>query len=133
MDKSDLEDERIISKEEGEELANCFGLRHFETSAKQNINITETMNFLLETIIDRMEKYSQLTGAPVGQKKRKDNANINDSLTTKEQTIIKLDSNRLISSRRSASKTKRSLNSSVSNNDPNNSSVISEYLPDCCT
>ena len=37
--KSDLEEQRKISKDEGEELADSFGLSFFETSAKNNVNV----------------------------------------------------------------------------------------------
>ena len=35
--KCDLEDRRKVSKEEGEEIANTFGIPYLETSAKSNI------------------------------------------------------------------------------------------------
>ncbi|KAL7721218.1 small monomeric GTPase [Entamoeba marina] len=39
--KCDLEDQRVISKEEGEELAKSFGMSFFETSAAKRINVEE--------------------------------------------------------------------------------------------
>ena len=37
--KSDMEDERVISFERGKQLADSLGLEFFETSAKENINV----------------------------------------------------------------------------------------------
>lgn len=37
--KSDMEDERVISYERGKQLADSLGLQFFETSAKENINV----------------------------------------------------------------------------------------------
>jgi len=39
--KSDLEDQRVVNKEEGETLANEWGAPYFETSAKLNSGINE--------------------------------------------------------------------------------------------
>jgi 50S ribosomal subunit-associated GTPase HflX len=39
--KIDLEEERVVSLEEGRELAKKYRLSHFETSAKTNHNINE--------------------------------------------------------------------------------------------
>ena len=42
--KADLEDDRFISKEEGMAVADELGggrIKHFETSAKNNTNVTE--------------------------------------------------------------------------------------------
>ena len=37
--KCDLEEERVVTKEEGEDLAASYNLPFFESSAKANINI----------------------------------------------------------------------------------------------
>lgn len=37
--KSDMEDKREITKEEGEELAKYYGIEFMETSAKDTVNI----------------------------------------------------------------------------------------------
>jgi hypothetical protein len=42
--KSDLENDRIISKEQGKEMADelgCGRIMHYETSAKNKIGVTE--------------------------------------------------------------------------------------------
>ena len=40
--KIDLAEERTVSTEEGKELAEVFQLNFIETSAKENINVTQT-------------------------------------------------------------------------------------------
>ena len=47
--KCDLENDRVISKEQGKEAANEWGggaIGHYETSAKSNINVTEVIIFI---------------------------------------------------------------------------------------
>ena len=39
--KCDLKDQRLVSKEEGELLANSLGISFLETSAKEKINVTK--------------------------------------------------------------------------------------------
>ena len=50
--KTDLEEQRKITKEAGESLANKYGIKFFEVSAKDNININDlfldTAKILLE-------------------------------------------------------------------------------------
>ncbi|KAH0788505.1 small GTP-binding protein [Histomonas meleagridis] len=49
--KCDLEDKRVISKIEGEELAGKFGASFFETSALSNLNIEEAFVTLARQIV----------------------------------------------------------------------------------
>jgi len=42
--KSDLEDERVVGKHQGESLARSFGCTFLETSAKFEINVNEVRN-----------------------------------------------------------------------------------------
>ena len=49
--KCDLEEDRVISKEEGEELAKKYGLSFYETSNKDNINIEESCLDLINKAI----------------------------------------------------------------------------------
>ena len=51
--KTDLEDQRKIIKEEGESLAKKYGINFFEVSAKDNINIEQ---LFLETVKSLLEK-----------------------------------------------------------------------------
>lgn len=48
--KADLEDDRIISNEEGESLAEEYGMTYFEGSAKADLNVAETFYHLAKTI-----------------------------------------------------------------------------------
>jgi Ras-related protein Rab-8A len=49
-------DNREVSKEEGEALGKEFGLRYYETSALNNLNIEETFSYLSEEIIKLKDK-----------------------------------------------------------------------------
>ena len=40
--KCDLEDRRKVTREEGEEIANSFGIPYIETSAKSNMCVEES-------------------------------------------------------------------------------------------
>ena len=48
--KSDLIDQRVITKEEAEKFANEKNICFFETSAKENINLKEAFNKIIELI-----------------------------------------------------------------------------------
>lgn len=48
--KCDLENERMITREEGEHLANIFQCPYFETSAKLRLNIDESLFTLVRQI-----------------------------------------------------------------------------------
>lgn len=50
------EEERQVSKKEGEELAAKYGISHFETSAKENINILEVFKKLAESMRGRLKE-----------------------------------------------------------------------------
>jgi len=50
--KVDLEDKRVVSREEGEELATQYRCPYMETSAKTRVNVPE----MIETIIKEVEK-----------------------------------------------------------------------------
>lgn len=56
--KSDLNYERSVSFEEGEELARQFGCKFLETSAKQGINVDQAFHDLVRAIRDK-EKPSE--------------------------------------------------------------------------
>ena len=51
--KCDLEKEREVSKEEGEEKAKQFNLPFYETSCKEGININEVFETLAEDILSK--------------------------------------------------------------------------------
>ena len=68
--KSDLEEDRQVTTEEGEEFANRYGIRFFETSAKNSININEIFSESIEFIVDRIKKkYYDLDNESCGIKR----------------------------------------------------------------
>ena len=73
--KIDMKEQRKVSTEEGEKLAEEFGLPFKETSAKDSININETFNDLVERI-DSI--YSKLETNPGNNKKKKLNKGNNN-------------------------------------------------------
>ncbi len=52
--KCDIEDERVISREEGQALADKYGVPFMETSAKASINIEEAFFQIAGDIVDRL-------------------------------------------------------------------------------
>lgn len=48
--KIDIEDDRKISKEEGEQLAQEYGIDYMETSAKADINVKATVQAIMEKV-----------------------------------------------------------------------------------
>ena len=66
-----------IVQERTKEISNNYGfLNYFLTSAKEGINIEESMKFLLDYIIERMNKFSEENNIEFGQK-RKDSLKLN--------------------------------------------------------
>ena len=53
--KIDLEKEREVSFQEGEKLAQIYNMEFFECSAKDNINVNECFNCLIELIFQLYE------------------------------------------------------------------------------
>ena len=54
--KNDLEEERKVTKEEGEEKAKKFNLGFFETSAKDGKNVDDAFKCLFEKVVDNYIK-----------------------------------------------------------------------------
>ena len=54
--KSDLTESRVITKEQGEELAQSLGsgVKYFETSAKEDVNVKQTFETLVDLISEKM-------------------------------------------------------------------------------
>lgn len=52
--KSDMENERVVTYDRGKQLANQLGLEFFETSAKENINVKNVFERLVDIICDKM-------------------------------------------------------------------------------
>lgn len=61
--KIDLENERVISKEKGEEYANKHNIEIFESSGKSGVNVNEAFIFLGEHIIKNFKKEERLDGS----------------------------------------------------------------------
>lgn len=54
--KCDMEEERVITAERGKQLADQLGLEFFETSAKDNINVKQVFERLVDLICDKMSE-----------------------------------------------------------------------------
>lgn len=52
--KSDMESERVVTYDRGKQLADQLGLEFFETSAKENINVKNVFERLVDIICDKM-------------------------------------------------------------------------------
>ena len=52
--KSDLEAARVVSTEEGSEMAKSLGAQYSETSAKDNGNVTNTFDLLINSIMNSL-------------------------------------------------------------------------------
>ena len=53
--KIDLEGKRKVTKEAGESLANKYGIKFFEVSAKNNININELFLYTAKSLLEKNE------------------------------------------------------------------------------
>ncbi|KAI6660289.1 Ras-related protein Rab-10-like [Oopsacas minuta] len=51
--KCDMETKRVISKDQGQRIADEYTIRFFETSAKSNINIDQTFETLARAILQK--------------------------------------------------------------------------------
>ncbi|XP_011949799.1 PREDICTED: LOW QUALITY PROTEIN: ras-related protein Rab-3A [Cercocebus atys] len=54
--KCDMEDERVVSSERGRQLADHLGFEFFEASAKDNINVKQTFERLVDVICEKMSE-----------------------------------------------------------------------------
>ncbi|KAI5099742.1 ras-related protein Rab-3C, partial [Silurus meridionalis] len=54
--KCDMEEERVVSVDSGRLLAEQLGFEFFETSAKDNINVKQTFERLVDIICDKMSE-----------------------------------------------------------------------------
>lgn len=66
--KIDMEENRVITFEQGENLAKTCPIKNtqfFEVSAKSNINITESFQYLVETVVENITLKDQYFDPPV--------------------------------------------------------------------
>ncbi|KAE8636261.1 hypothetical protein XENTR_v10002912 [Xenopus tropicalis] len=66
--KCDMEDERVISAERGKHLAEQLGFEFFEASAKDNINVKQTFERLVDIICDKMSENIETDAAATAAK-----------------------------------------------------------------
>ncbi|XP_049600163.1 RAB3D, member RAS oncogene family, b [Syngnathus scovelli] len=57
--KCDLEDDRLIPTEDGHRLAEDLGFQYFEASAKDNINVKQVFERLVDVICEKMNESSE--------------------------------------------------------------------------
>ena len=77
--KCDLEDKRVILKNEGEELSKRYKLSFFETSCKDGINIQESVLELIRQIIEKKEnKKIEIKDYQIFEKKENKKIEIKD-------------------------------------------------------
>jgi len=54
--KADLEDDRVISKQRGHDLASQMGCQFLETSSKSNVNVNESFLRLVDSVCQKMSE-----------------------------------------------------------------------------
>ncbi|KAM9409295.1 ras-related protein Rab-27A [Pholidichthys leucotaenia] len=64
--KCDLSDQRAVSQQEAQELADKYGVPYFETSAANGQNVSEAVDILLDLIMKRMERCVDKSWIPDG-------------------------------------------------------------------
>ncbi|KWU46039.1 ras family protein [Rhodotorula sp. JG-1b] len=64
--KCDWSDKKVISEQQGQELADELGLRFLETSAKSNINVEEAFFALATDIKNRLAETNATSGGATG-------------------------------------------------------------------
>ena len=71
--KIDLEDERVVSKEEGQEVANKYEIKFYETSAKSNINVREVIEGMAKEVLTKVAAKVDVNRVSVANSKAKKN------------------------------------------------------------
>ncbi|XP_075240326.1 ras-related protein Rab-3-like isoform X2 [Convolutriloba macropyga] len=66
--KCDMEQERVVKTNRGRDLADQLNIEFFETSAKENINVKEVFDRLVDIICERMAESLEAAGDPSGGK-----------------------------------------------------------------
>ncbi|XP_032990629.1 ras-related protein Rab-3D isoform X2 [Rhinolophus ferrumequinum] len=62
--KCDLEDERVVPAEDGRRLAEDLGFEFFEASAKENINVKQVFERLVDVICEKMNESLEPSSSP---------------------------------------------------------------------
>lgn len=75
--KSDLEEKREVTKEEGENLAQLYGMSFFETTNVHGTNVEEACTELINKIIENEEYKNKITGKKEKKKISLDKSNNN--------------------------------------------------------
>ena len=52
--KTDLEDQRCVNKNEAQKIAQEHGMEYFETSARNNENIQEVMFYIMDKVYENL-------------------------------------------------------------------------------
>ena len=71
--KNDLEKDRKVTFEKGKEFANLHGMKFFETSAKENINVEEVFKEMTKDIINSLKKDNEKQNTNFVIEKKKGN------------------------------------------------------------
>ena len=58
--KCDLEEERVVPKEEGQALADEYGCPYYETSAKDHVNVDESFSQLVREVRRTLPKKAEI-------------------------------------------------------------------------
>ena len=69
--KCDLEDERKVQKEEGENIAKKYNFKFYETSNKDGTNIEESSRGLINIILSKTSSVNKLTYKKLNKDKMK--------------------------------------------------------------
>jgi len=62
--KCDLEDERVVPTEDGRRLADDLGFEFFEASAKENVNVKQVFERLVDIICEKMNESLEPSSSP---------------------------------------------------------------------
>ncbi|CAF2813844.1 unnamed protein product [Rotaria sp. Silwood2] len=83
--KSDLDDERVISKIRARDFAKEYNIQYIETSALKNINVDESIKLLLDSVMARFERDKNLSKTRQHSLKpvQHTNTTLNETMTTK--------------------------------------------------
>ena len=72
--KCDMESDRKVTVEQGKDFASQYGMKFFETSAKENRNVEEAFKEMTKDIINSLKKVNEKANASfvIEKKKGKD-------------------------------------------------------------